>query len=61
MACTAPRPFWKVRAPSIEAIIMFQRAGRLAPLVVASWIQPAARSTPSMAMASAGGLTSGER
>ena len=40
---------------------MFQRASRFDPLRVASTIQPAARATPSRAMASAGGLTSGER
>jgi hypothetical protein len=61
MACTAPSPFWNVSAPSVDAIIMFHRAGRLRPSVVASSIQHAARSTPSRAIASAGGLTSGER
>jgi hypothetical protein len=61
MACTAPSPFWNVSAPSTEAIIMFHRAARLRPFEVASSIQRAARSTPSSAIASAGGFTSGER
>ena len=60
-ACTAPRPFWNAIAPSIAAIIMFQRASRSVPVCVARSMLAHARVRPSSAIASAGGFTSGDR
>ena len=57
--CTQPRPFWNAIAPCMLALIMLQRASRSLPSRVARSMCAQARSRPSSAMPSAGGLTAG--
>ncbi len=58
---TAPRPFWKERPPSSAPIIISVRAARSPPSAQARSRLRQMRPAPSRAIASAGGLSRGER
>ncbi len=58
-ACTAPSPFWKAMAPSSAQTIMSLRAALVAAVAHRRHSARQPRVSPSMAMASAGGLKAG--